>query len=185
MGVALCTATGLVLLVAGAFVWIFRLMITSGERAASDLTGLGQFSIEKYRAMQRLLGAEDYEFLRNQPGFSHKVAGRFRAKRRRVFRLYLADLGRDFKNIYALAKLCLLHSAEDQPGLALALLRQKWIFNYAITLAHVRLMLHPLGLRGLDTRALVDVVDAMYTQLRQSNVVLLTCSTNMPRFRRS
>lgn len=185
MSVVLWTATGLVLLVAGAFLWTFRLTITSGKRAASDLTGLRQFSIEKYRAMQRLLGGEDYEFLRNQPGFSPKVAGRFRTNRRRVLRLYLADLGRDFENIYAVAKLCLLHSAEDKPGLALALLRQKWTFNYAITLAHVRLMLQPLGLGRLDTRALVDAVDAMYGQLRQCNVVLLTCSTNTPRFRRS
>jgi hypothetical protein len=185
MGVALCIATGLALLVAGAFLSIFCRMITSEKRAASDLTGLGEFSIEKYRAMQRLLGGEDYEFLRNQPGFGPRVAGRFRARRRRILRLYLADLGRDFENIYALAKLCLLHSAEDKPGLALALLRQKWTFNYAITLAHVRLMLQPLGLGNLDTRALVDAADAMYAQLRQSNVVLLTCSTNTPRFGRS
>lgn len=183
MSVVLCTATGLVLLVAGAFLWIFRLMITSGKREASDLNGLGQFSIEKYRAMQRLLSREDFEFLENQPGFSAKVAGRFRAMRRRILRLYLADLGRDFENIYAVAKLCVLHSAEDRPGLALALLRQKWTFNYAIALAHVRLMLQPLALGRLDTGALVDAVDAMYGQLRQSNVVLLTCSTNTPRNR--
>lgn len=185
MSVVLCTATGLVLLVAGAFVWVFRLMITSGKRAASDVGGLGEFSIEKYRAMQRLLSREDFEFLSDQPGFSPRAAVRFRAKRRRILRLYLADLGRDFGNIYAVAKLCLLHSTQDRPGLALALLREKWTFNYAIALAHVRLMLQPLGLTRLDTRALVDVVDAMYGHLRQSNVVLLTCSTNTQRFRRS
>ena len=77
-GVVLWIAAGFALLVAGAFLWIFRLMITSGERAASDLTVLGQFSIEKYRAMQRLLDEEDFEFLQNQPGISPRVAGRFR-----------------------------------------------------------------------------------------------------------
>ena len=99
--------------------------------------------------------------------------------------MYLADLSRDFENIYAVAKLCLLHSAEDNPGRALALLRQKWTFNCAITLAHVRLMLQPLGLGRLNTRVLVDTVDAMYGQLRQSNIVLLTCSANTRRFRTS
>ena len=183
MSVAMWTTTGLVLVLAGAFLWIFRRMITAGKRAASDLSGLGQFSIEKYRAMQRLLSQEDYEFLGNQPGFSPRVARRFRAMRRRILRLYLTDLDRDFENIYAVAKLCLLHSAEDRPGLALTLLRQKWTFHYAITSAYVRSMLQPLGLRRLDMRALVDAVDAMYGQLRQSNVVLLTCSINTQRFR--
>jgi hypothetical protein len=185
MGAVFCIAAGFALLVAGAFFWIFRLMIASGERAASDVTALGRFSIEKYRAMQRLLDEEDFEFLWSQPGISPRVAVRFRVGRRRILRLYLADLSRDFKSIYAVAKLCLLHSAEDNPALALALLRQKWTFNYAIALVRVRLMLQPFGLGRLDTRILVDTVDAMYGRLRQSNVVLLTCSANTLPFRTS
>lgn len=175
MNVVLLTAAGITVLVAGAFVWIFRRIVTPVRHATPGLGWLHEFSIEKYRPMQRLLTREDYEFLRSQPGFTPTVAKMLQARRRRVLRLYLADLGRDFENVYALAKLCLVHSAEDRPGLALALLRQKWTFRYAMGLAHLRLMLQPVGLSRVDTRALVDAVDAMYRQLRQSNVVLLTC----------
>jgi hypothetical protein len=90
-------------------------------------------------------------------------------------RLYLTDLGRDFENVYAVAKLCLVHAAEDRPGLALALLRQKCTFRCAMGMAHLRLMLQPVGLRRADARALVDAVAAIYGQLRQSHVVLLAC----------
>jgi hypothetical protein len=182
MGVVWYTVAVLTLFVAAAFLWVFRRMVTPERRVPSDLTVLGQFSIGKYRAMERLLDEEDFEFLCNRPGISPRIAGRFRARRRRILRLYLVDLCRDFANIYALAQMGLVHSAEDKPALALALLRQKWTFHYAIAWTRVRLFLQPLGLGRLDTRIPVDTVDAIYGQLRQSNLVLLTCSPAPRRF---
>jgi hypothetical protein len=154
------------LLIAVAFVFLFRKLASPGRRADLNPDRPSDFSLEKYRPMERLFSQQDYEFLSSQPGFSPKLVRRLRAERRRIFRRYLQCLSRDFDRLYAATKLLLLHAPEDRPDLALTLLRQRMTFRYALATVHLRLALQTLGLGTVDVRGLVGAVEALRDQLR-------------------
>ena len=84
-----------------------------------------------------------------------------------MFRHYLRCLRRDFDRLSAGAKVVLVHAAEDRPDLATTLLKQRWLFNYAMLVVQVRLALQTIGIGRVDVRRLVSSLEAMRDQLRQ------------------
>lgn len=167
MNFALSGAAALLVLAAVAFLFLFRRLISRQRDEHLDLEWCRQFSIAKYRPMERLFADDDYEFLAAQPGFHPRIYRKLQAERRRVFRRYLRCLSHDFNRLSTVAKLLLLHAPQDRPDLASTLLKQKLIFSYAMAAVQCRLVLQTLGLGTVDVRRLVAALEAMRQQLGQ------------------
>lgn len=167
MNLALPGAAALLLLAAAAFFFLFRRLISRGRESQTDLEWCREFSIAKYRPMERLFLEEDYTFLAAQPGFHPRLHRRLQAERRRIFRHYLRCLSRDFDRLSMSAKLLLLHAPQDRPDLASTLLRQRAVFTYAMATVQCRLVLQSFGIGTVDVRRLVGSLESMRDHLRQ------------------
>ncbi len=126
-----------------------------------DPEWLEDFSISKYRPMLRLLSEDDYEFLANQAGYQSKIASELRSERRKVFRAYLRNLIRDFNRLQHVAKMMALYSSQDRPEFAVALLKQRITFSFAVFAVRIRLGLHTVGIGAVDVRNLIGSLDHM------------------------
>jgi hypothetical protein len=136
------------------------------EAAQADLGWSSEFSIAKYRPMERLFLEEDYDFLAAQPGFHPKIYGKLQAERRRVFRHYLRCLRKDFNRLSTAAKTLVLMAPQDRPDLARNILKQRLMFSWALWGVEVRLALQTVGLGTVDVRGLVGAMESMREQLR-------------------
>jgi hypothetical protein len=166
MTYALTGAVLLAVLAAAAFFLLFRRLIARDRDAHADLEWSSEFSIAKYRPMERLFLEEDYDFLAAQPGFHPKIYRKLQAERRRVFRHYLRCLRKDFDRLSGAAKTMLLNAPSDRPDLATTLLKQRLTFSYAMATVELRLILQGVGIGTVDVRRLVDAVEGMREQLR-------------------
>ncbi|MGA2328510.1 MAG: hypothetical protein ABSH05_19715 [Bryobacteraceae bacterium] len=167
MNFAFAGAAALAVLAAIAFFFLFRQLISRHKGADADLEWCRDFSIARYRPMERLFVEDDYDFLAAQPGFHPRISRKLQAERRRVFRHYLRCLRRDFDRLSAAAKTVLVHAAQDRPDLATTLLKQRMVFSYAMLVVEFRLALQTLGIGRVDVRRLVTSLEAMRDQLRQ------------------
>lgn len=168
MSYALWSAAILVLLTALGFFFLFRGLLSRQRDSQTSLEWCSQFSVAKYRPMERLFSDEDYEFLSTQPGYSPQIMRKLQAERRKIFRHYLRALSRDFDRLHTAAKFLILHAPEDQSQLIAALFRQKLAFRYAVYTVRCRLALQAVGLGKVDIRGLVAPVEAVREQLRLS-----------------
>ena len=166
MNFALTVGAALAVLAAVAFVLLFRSVRSRAEAAQIDLGWSSEFSIAKYRPMERLFLEEDYDFLAAQPGFHPKIYGKLQAERRRVFRHYLRCLRKDFNRLSTAAKTLVLMAPQDRPDLARNILKQRLMFSWALCGVEVRLALQTLGLGTVDVRGLVGAMESMREQLR-------------------
>src|SRR5205807_919477 len=116
---------------------LFRSLLSAGSAQPVDRSWLDEFSIAKYRPMQRLLSERDYEFLAMQSGFTPDIARRLRAERRKIFRAYLRSLVRDFNRISAAARELVAHAPEDHSELAGQLLRYQVMFAIGVAAVEV------------------------------------------------
>ena len=165
-------AVGIILLAAFAVLAV-KLFSAGGVRDV-DPEWLRNFTIEQYRPMERLLSESDFEFLRNQPGYTRDLERNLRRERRMIFRSYLRLLGRDFERFHLALRLLARDAAEDRPELAVELVRQKAIFIAGMWLVQMKLSLHALGVGSVDVRALVSQLDAAQWQMRE---LLVTAGT--------
>jgi len=127
---------------------------------------LDNFSIFDYAPMQRLLDEKDFKFLASQPGYRPEIARKLRAERREVLAGYLQLLTRDFNQLHAIAKMMLIHSAEDRPDFDKALWRQQFVFYYAVMAVRLRLVLMPLGWTAPDVSKLIAPIESMRLHMR-------------------
>jgi hypothetical protein len=152
-------------LLAGLFAGLLWRLSSTRVLSLATPEWLADFSTTRYRALERLLGEADFEYLRRQPGYRPEMERRLRAERRRVFRRYLRSLTADFARLHNTAKLLLLHSAQDRPELAREILKQRATFVLALAMVHGRLTLHALGLTGI--RVPVDELVGALEAVRQ------------------
>lgn len=138
---------------------------------AFDLNWIDDFSIAKYRPMERLLKNDDLAFLERQPGYRPEMAKRLRQERHRIFRLYLRSLRKDFDRLYFGAKAAVLHSPEGV-DLCGALARHRAVFLYAMACVQVRLVLYRFGWAGVDVSTLLSTLDEIMTDVRALRPVL-------------
>jgi hypothetical protein len=160
------TAAMLCAALAVAFVVLFRRLISHEKDALADLEWSNEFSVAKYRPMERLFLEEDYDFLAAQPGFHPQIYRKLQAERRRVFRHYLRCLRRDFDRLFNAAKLLMVSAPSDRPDLASALVKQRLAFQFAMASVEVRLVMQSFGIGTVDVRQLVDAVEGMREQFR-------------------
>lgn len=167
MGAALPAVAVTVVMLAVAFLGLFLKFLFPSSLTSAAPDWLNEFSVDRYRPMQRLLAEEELQFLEAQPGYRLQMRKKFRAERRMLFRQYLRCLGQDFDQICGAIKLLTLTSAQDRPDLAAALLKQKCLFAYCMATVQARLTLHWLGIGAVDIRPLVDSIHALRLQFQQ------------------
>ena len=128
---------------------------------ATDWEWASEFVVDKYRPMQRLLGEEDYIFLKGQPGCDAAILHTHRKERRRVFRVYLHSLHRDFNRLYWAAKEAVMYSHANEFSLLQMILQQRAAFLWALSLVELRLVLHAAGMGTVDVRPVLGALEAM------------------------
>lgn len=153
-------------LLALAFGLLMRRIVSWKGTPGGPVGDLEGFSLERYQPMERLLDGADEEFLSAQRGLSGNVARQLRRDRRRVFRAYLRNMRRDFGRIHGALREIMVHSTEDRPDLAAALLRQRWAFSMALAEVECRLALHALGIGTIRIDGLVSALDSLGAELR-------------------
>lgn len=123
------------------------------------------FDMEHYRPMERLLAEEDFMFLESQPGYRAEIGKHWKRERRRIFRLYLAELRCDFGRLHARARRLAADAAADSGDLVWILMRQRLTFLFATAHLEARLALAGAGIGTVDAAPLIEMLDAMRADL--------------------
>jgi len=124
-----------------------------------------EVSMDRYRPMARLLDAEDLRFLTSRPGYRREMGARLRAARRRIFRMYLAELSADFRQLHAAARRMAAEAPEQHAGLVPVLMRQQFAFWRSLAGIELRLALSWTGLEPGDARSLTAIVEELQRAL--------------------
>lgn len=158
---------GSVVGLAGALLWMRS---RAGRTADEDRNLLeGGRSFDRYQVMERLLSHEDAVLLASQPSLTKGIrqanARRWKRDSVRIFRVYLAELGHDFRGLHAEARRLVAESHAESPHLASILVRQQITFFSACFALEVRLTLFALGIGTVDVAPLLQMVEKMRLDL--------------------
>ena len=150
--------------------WSYR--SSNVEVSTEDALELHQveFSRARYEPMARLMSDEDLAFLKAQPGFRPEIGKKFIRERRRIFRLYLQELARDFHRLHAHAREIVANLPADHAPLVGMLMRQQVRFWYELTAVELKLSLDLVGAGSFDARGLVDAVANMHIEISRAAV---------------
>ena len=143
---------------------ILRRRRSSATPASDESAG---FSLDRYQPMSRLMAEEDLVFLRSQPGYRAEMGERWKRERRRIFRLYLAELKADFRRLHAQARELVAGSGADSATLVEVLMKQQFTFVMATTALEFRLVLQRMGIGRVDITPLIELLEAMRVDLAQ------------------
>lgn len=148
--------------------WVLTQMLLRRRSAAPlDSDEPADFSLDRYQPMGRLMAEEDLVFLKSQPGYRAEMGVRWKRERRRIFRLYLAELKADFRRLHAQARELVAASGADSAALVEVLMKQQFTFLMATTALEFRLALQWIGIGRVDITPLIELVEAMRTDLAQ------------------
>jgi hypothetical protein len=136
---------------------------SSGYAEATEPLDL---SWKDYRPLSRLLDPADFEYLR-QRGVSEASIAKLRVERRKIYRLCLRSLAKDFNQVYRCVNLVLIQSRIDRPELAAELARQKLTFYRNLLQVEFRLTVHACGMERMPAIDLLQPFEALQAQLRQ------------------
>jgi hypothetical protein len=161
VGVALAVAS-----LIATFAVLFRFLVSRNKSEMSSLEWLESFTVDSYAPMERLLDRGDFAFLASQPGYRPEIAKRLLSERRRLFKVYLGMLVRDFHRLLAIAKFMVVFSKEDRPEFAHALWRQQAIFYYAVSVLRCKVTFYPFGWTALDVPRVVHALEALRNQIQ-------------------
>jgi hypothetical protein len=122
----------------------------------------GEFSLARYEPMARLLSEEDLQFVKAQPGYRPEIGKKFSRERRRIFRLYLEELARDFHRLHASARAMVATLPAENAALVGVLIRQKYRFWMEIVALEARLT---FTFGSVDVSGLVNAVASMHAEV--------------------
>lgn len=147
--------------------WALTRMLLRRRSATLGSEEPHDFSLDRYQPMGRLMAEEDLVFLKSQPGYRAEMGERWKRERRRIFRLYLAELKADFHRLHAHARELLAASGADSAPLVGVLMKQQFAFLMATTALEFRLALQWIGIGRVDITPLIELVEAMRMDLVQ------------------
>src|SRR5438128_608635 len=108
---------GLLLLGVGAATFLLlRRFFTTGSWENATSAAL-ELCWRDYRPLNRLLDPADFDYMRRQ-GVSEAKVKKLIAERRKIYRLCLRSLARDFYHVHRCVNLILIQSHIDRPDLA-------------------------------------------------------------------
>lgn len=147
---------------------MFNLWSDESSRLQEDLPEReAEFSLARYEPMGRLLCNEDLLFLKAQPGYTAEIGRKFSRERRRIFRLYLRELARDFRRLHAHARAAVASLASEHSPLVGMLIRQQVRFWYEMVAIEMRLSLSWAGMGSIDARGLVEALRTMQAEINR------------------
>jgi len=149
-----------------AFAILFFRLASRFDPKSATSEWLNEFTLERYAPMERLLDASDFEFLARRCPDRPELAKQLLAERRSLFREYLGLLVEDFNQLHFLAKLMLVHAAEDRPEFAGALFGQQVRFYFSVCLIRLKVTLYPLGWTALDVPRLLHALERLRNELQ-------------------
>lgn len=126
---------------------------------------VAEFTPARYQPMERLLREEDFRLL-EEKAKDRSAALRLRAERRRIFRLYLGQMNRDFTRLQTVGKLMVLYSPQDRSDLMERLITQEVKFRFLWATMHARLVLHALGVGSLSHVGLLGPISNLTQQIQ-------------------
>ena len=148
--------------------WVLtRMLLRRRSSAALDSDETADFSLDRYQPMGRLMAEEDLAFLKSRPGYRAEIGARWKRERRRIFRMYLAELKADFRRLHAHARELVAASGADSAALVEVLMKQQFTFLMATTALEFRLALQWIGVGRVDITPLIELVEAMRMDLVQ------------------
>ncbi len=157
-------AVGLALLFSA--ILAFRLRANRAS-AAGDTRWIEDFSMERYRPMQRLLEAADYAFITGQAGCRSGVTAALRRERRQIMRSYLRRLRADFSRIQSIAKLRMANSPGERHHMPFFLAKQSLVFRAGVITLEAALAFDAMGgFVAVDVRPLLHSTEALLTHAR-------------------
>jgi len=150
-------------------IWVLTRMILRRRQSSATLDSdeTAAFSLDRYQPMGHLMAEEDLVFLKSQPGYRAEIGERWKRERRRIFRLYLAELKADFRRLHAHARELVASSGADSAALVEVLIKQQVTFLRATTALEFRLALQQIGVGKVDITPLIELVEAMRVDLAQ------------------
>ncbi|MGA2184028.1 MAG: hypothetical protein ABSH47_13445 [Bryobacteraceae bacterium] len=150
------------LLIAGIFAaFFFALFRHSSGTNPPGPRWLDEFSLDKYRPLERFFDSADLEFVAAQPGYTASLGRKLASSRRAAARLYLAELTVDFDRLVRTGREMLAGSREDRPDLASTLFQQWLAFHLRVLSLRLRLRLAPLGLAPRRPAGLLEALGRM------------------------
>ncbi|MGA3025862.1 MAG: hypothetical protein ABSF98_13925 [Bryobacteraceae bacterium] len=153
--------TALVLLaIAGIFATFFLALSRSGANPPGS-RWLDEFSLDKYRPLERLFDPADLEFVAAHPGYTASLGRKLASSRRVAARLFLDELTVDFDRLFRMGRELLASSREDRPDLASTLFQQWLAFHLRVASLRLRLRLAPLGLAPRRPAGLLEALGRM------------------------
>ena len=169
-------ATGMILMLSSCVLYLVRRLSADTQTLPVTTEWLSELSADRYLPMTRLLESADFEFLREQKGYTPEIGKRLRRQRAQAFLGYLQLLQSDFDQVAAALRLILAQSTCDRPDLASALLHRRVTFVCGVLEAHMHLAFFRLGWGGVNGAELIRLFDGMRLELRtlvpQSSMVL-------------
>jgi hypothetical protein len=126
---------------------------------------LENFSASSYEPMEHLLGDEDFNFLKRQPGYDLAVLKRFRRERLRIFRQYLNRIIVDFNRLQLAARILVAHSADDRSMVLKHLVSLRLRFGIAVLQAEFSYALCFIGCNTVAAHGLIARLEEMSAQL--------------------
>jgi len=120
----------------------------------------------RYEPMARLLSDEDLDFLKAQPGFRPETAKKFMRDRRRIFRLYLQELAKDFHRLHSQARELVAALPEEHSALVGVLIRSQARFWYELAALEMKLSFYWVA-SPVDGRALVEAISSMHAEINR------------------
>jgi hypothetical protein len=160
------TAIIVCLFVLAAALLLIRRFFSIESELPFDVDWIEDLTADRYGPMMRLLDEGDFNYLREQPGYTPQMGARFRAQRSRLFLAYLSWIKADFARLSTALKILTLQSKDDRPDLAAAVLRHRAAFAFGLAAVHVRVVFYQLGLCGVNVRAVLQPIEAMRLDLR-------------------
>lgn len=141
-----------------------RLKVPANRTYLQDSAWVNQFSSDDYRPLMRLLGRDDEEWLRLQPGFEPSLLRKMRSERRGIIKDYLGRLNRDFSRLHRIAREKLAATtalAGADPAiseLSTFLMKQAMLFTVLLWSLRVRLVIGA-GFGAIDLQPLIEALD--------------------------
>jgi hypothetical protein len=139
---------------------LFRILLYRHQIANEEVP---EFSLSRYQPMTQLMTGEDVQFFSGQPGVTRGQWQNFKRNRRRIFRLYLRELAADFQCLHRRAREIVAEVPEDHSVLVGSVLRLQVDFWRFLALIEVQLALDGLGLGTVDSRRLLETINALHT----------------------
>ncbi len=160
-------ACAFAVLLAIAFVVLFRALLSPSSQAVNSKR-VKDFTLARYKPLLRLLGEEDYQFIRSLPAYEPAMEKSLRKRRNAAISGYLRALSKDFEMLHKSARMMLAHGEVNRPELLPLLIRQSITFRYAMTVIRIRLAWNNAGLPkvSVDFGKILGPAGWLHSELR-------------------